>query len=498
MKSDNYLQQWQDVKKAADPIKVKSLARRVALSFINRYYYSDEYNSNHIHLLCKMATQFEDEALNQIAAGSLFGHIIERLCDDFEELQTETYNRLICQVLSFLCQTTDGKEIESELYTFRLQTEEELYQRIESMRLTPDKKVPHDFQPKKIIVLSRVTIGADVAITSVICQRVTQQYPEAQLIVLGNNKLKQIFSETSKIQIHELNYARRGGLLEKFQAWLYLLAEIRNLITDLSPLEFLILDPDSRLTQLGVLPLVPLDNYRFFNSRGQQNSSQCVSMAQLTNQWLDNILDNKDFCYPQVWLDAINLNKANLFRSAIDPENNKTVITMNLGVGGNERKRVPGKFEQELIVTLLQEPDTIVLLDLGMGEQERKQSKNLLETAASAGIETVETRFAELGKSNTNARLIGVECTIGEVSALINQSNEFIGYDSACQHIAAAQEVKTFTIFAGTNNVRFIRRWQACGKNTSEIIYVDTLSKHGHIDNEDIIATLMDFRSADN
>ena len=70
----------------------------------------------------------------------------------------------------------------------------------------------------------------------------------------------------------------------------------------------------------------------------------------------------------------------------------------------------------------------------------------------------------------------------------------FIGYDSACQHIGAALNVRTFTVFAGTNNARFIRRWHACGPNTSEILYVDTLSREHQIDTLELIERLQDLR----
>jgi ADP-heptose:LPS heptosyltransferase len=497
LKSTYYQEQWLAQKDAAEPQAINSLSKRIASSFIDRYYYSDEYNREHIHLLCEMATHFNDDEFNQIAAKALFGTVIERLCDDLEELQTETYNRLICQVVNFLCQLPEGSEIESELYSFHLRTEEQLYQRIESIRLTPDRKLPSIVRPKRVVILSRVTIGADIAITSVICQRVAQNYPDAEIVVVGNDKLQQVFAEESGIRVHELAYSRRGGLLEKFQVWLQLLAQIRDLTSDLSPAEFLILDPDSRLTQLGVLPLVPLQNYRFFNSRGKKGSAKHASMAQLTNQWLDNILGNEAFCFPKVWAPNSSQQSADSFRSAIDPDRTATLITVNLGVGGNERKRVPGDFEKDLILTLLREDNIKLVLDLGFGEEERAQSSALLTAAKQAGIETTETTFSQIQTVSASTRLIGVECNIGEITALIGQSDEFIGYDSACQHIAAAESVKTFTIFAGTNNVRFIRRWQACGKNTSEIIYVDTLSKDSYIDTENIIATLMDFRTSD-
>ena len=221
-------------------------------------------------------------------------------------------------------------------------------------------------------------------------------------------------------------------------------------------------------------------------------------MARLTNQWMDNILGNEVFCYPKVWTSSSHQQIAASYRAAIDPDGTATLITINLGVGGNKRKRVPGDFEKNLILTLLKGDNIRLILDLGFGEEERAQSTALLQAAKEAGIETAETTFSQLQKVNVASRVVGVECNIGEITSLIGKSDEFIGYDSACQHIAAAESVKTFTIFAGTNNVRFIRRWQACGENTSEIIYVDTLTKDSHIDTENIIATLMDFRASGN
>ena len=52
-----------------------------------------------------------------------------------------------------------------------------------------------------------------------------------------------------------------------------------------------------------------------------------------------------------------------------------------------------------------------------------------------------------------------VEAGIGQTAALIGTSDDFIGYDSACQHIAASLGIPAVTVFAGTNNPRFIRRW---------------------------------------
>ena len=96
MRSFFYQEQWERLQESPTTNDLESLAQRVASSFVDRYYYSDEYNREYINLLCEMATYFKKSELNQIAAQALFGIVIERLCDDFEELQTETYNRVIC------------------------------------------------------------------------------------------------------------------------------------------------------------------------------------------------------------------------------------------------------------------------------------------------------------------------------------------------------------------------------------------------------------------
>ena len=84
MRPAYYQEQWDTLKAlpAPHPEQLKSLAQRIAATFVDRYFYSDEYNERYIRLICEMATHFDDPNLNQIAARTLFGVIVERLCDD--------------------------------------------------------------------------------------------------------------------------------------------------------------------------------------------------------------------------------------------------------------------------------------------------------------------------------------------------------------------------------------------------------------------------------
>ncbi|MCB1665648.1 MAG: hypothetical protein KDI28_07685 [Pseudomonadales bacterium] len=499
MRPAYYREQWTLIKPAPTPEQLRSLAQRVASIFIDRYFYSDEYNAEYIELLCEMATCFEDPSLNQIAARTLFGTIVERLCDDFEELQTETYNRLICQVASSLRALPGGARLDTQLNAFHMHAEEQLYQRIESMRLSPDAPLPADMRPRRVLVLSRVTIGADVAVTSVICQRLQQQYPEAEVVVLGNAKLRQIIAPESGIRVRELHYSRHGGLVERFSVWLDLVEVVNEELDGLSAQQYLVLDPDSRLTQLGVLPLVGEHQYRFFNSRGKPAYPAKGSISSLTNYWLDRVLGQGGFCHPAVWLSPALLDTAHRFiqrMSRLGNDAARHVITLNLGVGGNMRKRVAGSFEADLILSLLREPDTVVLLDMGFGEEETSRSRHILEAASAAGFASARLPYRELvqWQASEDVRLFGIECDVGEIASLIARSDEFIGYDSACQHIGAALGVRTYTVFAGTNNARFIRRWHASGPNVSEIVYVDTLSREHEVDAAELIERLRDLR----
>ena len=110
--------------------------------------------------------------------------------------------------------------------------------------------------------------------------------------------------------LRELGYSRRGGLIERLNVWIGLLELVENEISTRPGQGFLVLDPDSRLTQLGVLPLAPASCYRFFNSRGKSGYPVKASISELTNIWLNAIFDEEVFCYPKVWLAPSELSSA--------------------------------------------------------------------------------------------------------------------------------------------------------------------------------------------
>jgi ADP-heptose:LPS heptosyltransferase len=170
------------------------------------------------------------------------------------------------------------------------------------------------------------------------------------------------------------------------------------------------------------------------------------------------------------------------------------VIVINFGVGGNQRKKVGRRLEKALLLSLLREPDTVIVLDKGFGDEELRDSNLLLEAVKENGFAAREAVFGSALDSPISSGVIGIQTRIGEIAALIAKCDEYIGYDSACQHIAAALEIPCLTIFAGSNNMRFIRRWSAFSPTSCQIVHVDTLTNPAAIDVEDIITRIMNQR----
>jgi ADP-heptose:LPS heptosyltransferase len=255
-----------------------------------------------------------------------------------------------------------------------------------------------------------------------------------------------------------------------------------------------LIDPDSRLSQLGVLPIIPLEHYYFFDSRSGVSFAANMSMAQLTNAWLDNLTGKDEFCYPAVWLLPGPLRKADALYQRLKNNGTSSVIAINFGVGGNPRKKVGRLLEQELLLSLLRKPNTVIVLDKGFGEKELQSANYLLEVVEQHGYAIKDALFGAEFRSDISSGVIGLQTHIGEIAAIIAKCDEYIGYDSACQHIAAALQTPCLTIFAGSNNMRFIRRWSAFGANSCRMVHVDTLSDPDAIEVEDIIIRIMNER----
>ena len=120
------------------------------------------------------------------------------------------------------------------------------------------------------------------------------------------------------------------------------------------------------------------------------------------------------------------------------------------------RKTLGSEFEHRLLLTILKEPQTIILLDRGSGDMELNHTDSLMKFVKEKGYPVYDAKIDACSDLDITLGIIGLETRIGEIGAIIAQCDEYIGYDSAGQHIAAAVETPCLTIFAGSNNMRFL------------------------------------------
>jgi len=495
MEPTAYRQRWHKLRESkVDPSALQQLARQIAFSFTDRYFQRGLFEPAYIDLLCEMATFYTKPDLDNIASAALFSLIVEKLCDDFEELPVELYSRVMCQIISCCRALPAGRALDQALTDFGLTSSDHLYERAIA---THTRQYHHDPKraPSRILLLSRVTIGADVAILSVMVQRLHHLFPEAEIVIVGNGKLAGLFDGAPRIRLRELSYARRGGLFERFASWHATLNILREEMPPNGEDQILIIDPDSRITQLGVLPLLHADNYLFFNTRNHAQLAAGRCMAELTNDWMDTVFGVTDFCYPTVWMTPRLLGTARTRMDMLRAAGARQIVTVNLGVGQNPRKRVSLEFEKRLLRALAAVPKTVVVLDRGFGADEIERSSQLVADARHCGLASLETRFSAPNFPAISHGVVAVECSIAEMAALIAHSDEYIGYDSACQHLAAAVKTPTLTVFAGSNNMNFVHRWSACGDTECRIVHVNTLANPEHVDIDEVIARVMQERA---
>jgi ADP-heptose:LPS heptosyltransferase len=280
-----------------------------------------------------------------------------------------------------------------------------------------------------VYVLSRVTLGSDIKITSVILDAMRRRFVDARVVLVGGRKSAELFAADRRIEHFEAQYPRSGPVSARIE----FAHELRR---QLEAPNRIVIDPDSRITQLGLLPLCEPANYFHFPSRTAGGTSS-ANLTDLTNDWLNETfgVSGAAFVAP----------------ARVSIEDEGPFASISLGVGGNDSKLVGGDFEADLIRGLGEDYQTI-WIDRGAGGEE---ASRVLKAVTASGI-AERVRFWEGSFA-------------GFVS-IVAQSDFYAGYDSAGQHAAAAAGIPLISIFAGAVSRRFRDRWAPHGPASTTVI----------------------------
>jgi ADP-heptose:LPS heptosyltransferase len=284
-----------------------------------------------------------------------------------------------------------------------------------------------------VYVLSRVTLGSDIKITSIMLDAMQRRFPEAEIVFVGTRKSAELFQGTKHL---EANYPRSGPVSHR-------LAFAHDLTRRLEAPDRIVVDPDSRMTQLGLLPVCEPGHYFHFPSR---TASTAANLTDLTKHWLVETfgVSGEAFIAPE----------------PVIIDGSVPFAAISLGVGENENKRIPGDFETELIRELGRKYDTL-WIDRGAGGEEA-----LRVTAA-------------VNASGVAGRVRFWEGSFAGFAWIISQSSLYCGYDSAGQHAAAACGTPLITFFAGAPSERFAQRWAPQGRGSIRVIMETAWTSEG-------------------
>ena len=330
------------------------------------------------------STELLDRAIAEDDGRALFSIVVERLGDLFEPRLCDVYARLFSDVIARVLPELSPRT----------------------------RRIPSSMSPwpatNRVYVLSRITLGADVAVTSVLLDKAKRRYPLAEIVFVGPRKNYEMFASDPRVAHREIAYARGGSLRDRLNASAALWFD-----------DGLVLDPDSRLTQLGLIRVCPDDRYCFFESRsfGKDGNERLPDLAA---RWADD---------PE----------ARPYVSPHPPPGPPTDITVSLGVGENPDKRLSDDFERQLL-QMLAGTGASVLVDKGGSPAERER----VERAIPPGARTHDGAFAPF-------------------AAEISRSQLFVGYDSAAGHVASACGVPLISVAKGFVSERMAARWRPLG-----------------------------------
>jgi len=417
-------------------------------------------------LLVELATAPAPE-LARAGTEGIFRHAVEAMGDAFEPALCDRYVRFFARVIERCRALPAAGWLDKRLRGHGLTGEADLIARARSVRRLRRARLRSE-AVRKVIVLSRVTLGAEVAVTSVALRKLMRAFPAAEILLLAPRQSGLLFAGETRITPRPVDYPRQGGLLDRLAAWPAVADQVHREIEGCGADEYVVIDPDSRLTQLGMLPVLADESaYYFFESRSYTRPG-IETLARLTADWLEESFGGDDQPLDP-WLSPPE--KATRYARALRRSlAGARWASVSFGAGDNPAKRIEDPFELRLVEALL-DAGWGILLDQGAGEEEAARAALLLGQLRAAGRRVAFVRQGE-GLPAPDSQVVAWQGSLAGFAAWIATSDLYIGYDSAGGHLAAASGVKTVTIFAGFRWPRMVERWKPSGPGEVRAIVV--------------------------
>ncbi|MFA5350183.1 MAG: type I phosphomannose isomerase catalytic subunit [Candidatus Omnitrophota bacterium] len=431
---------------------------------------------------------YQDGAIAKTALGPIFAGVVEYLNDFLTVEARDIFSRFICQMITIAREYPECEEFSRKLSEFGLHTEADLLSYHNRIRkeLTFKETTPRD-QIKGIVVLPRMTIGAETAVNAAMINRILELYPNTTVYFIADKKIIPMLEGNPRVKVLVLKQAsRRGaGLGSRLTAWLDILAQVREINPDY------VFSADSRVDSQGLFPLVPAERY-FYWENTIKRGEPMKTLATLVNEKMDKVfgLRQDGISVPTLYFTEVTTRFARTLKKKLNLAG-RYVVAIKYDVGGEYSKSLGQEFNREHLKVVLSS-NTIVIMDRGFDEEELKQSQELIDMAKESGVTVIEVTDKDGGLGRQvdaldaadvvggKSVLIVFYGTIGGWVSLTGIANQAFSYDSVNQHVAAADKVfhgesvmpgtPVVIAFTGYHSEIFPVAWRPTGRNRVEAI----------------------------
>lgn len=414
----------------------------------------------------------------ELATTAIFAEIVEPWADSFLPVACTQYLHFMSEVLY-----APGSTVSEDLADLGYPTPESLRSRYRRLITSPAPGFKFDEDERdeveRVIFLSRVTLGADIAVVGTVLGCARWAFPNADLILLGPQKnIRLLAAGYPTVKRVELAYRRGGSLKQRLSAWPRVRAKLKALTEDLPPKRCLVVDPDSRFSQLGLLPVSSDDHYCFWESRSEDvdDPTPIGIYAGVWSKVLWGMWGWHEKSYPWVRMDWRDGRKLHMML-----HRRRRVAAVSFGCGGRESKRLGDRFEDELLETLRARGYRIII-DCGAGEEEENLVRRRVRAFKGSVRPLADSSWPPEDKL---ADLMHCKGTLLAFGSWVNGADVFIGYDSAAGHMAAALGVPVIDIFVGARSELMRQRWTPAGS-----MQVCVIPANGPEDREEVLGKL--------
>jgi hypothetical protein len=377
-----------------------------------------------------------------------FRELVEPLCDSFDPALQARHDRLLTSVIGAVAR-------QDAALGARLAARPPVGHRRGPVTLAP--------RPDLCVLPSRVTIGADVAVTATIMGVVRAAWPDTRVALVGSPvTLAPLLSGRRGVEIWDHPYPRHGSLRDRLSVWAEAADTVDAWTRRNAGASVLVLDPDSRITQLGLLPLTARSGAtRHFPARGMPVTDR-RNLTALAEDWARRATGGVPAPIgPRLVPSPDDLRRGAELVRALRRSPGHPVAVASLGVGGNVRKATGVDTEADMLARLSLR--AAVVLDAGATAAETARAT----TVATAWAAATGRPFRHLraGDHLTGEAPLVVlhRADLCAVAGLLARADLFVGYDSAFQHLAAAVGTPGVVVFVDPPSTTFVDRWRAPG-----------------------------------